>query len=303
MSVLALLRHPAVVCHGGPAEQSVLDAIAARYGAELPMELLQLCEAGQRIEIDALNAEFHRPNAILEGLQPGGWCDIPHSHGWLPVLDDRESNCMVLALRGPLARRVIWMPHDDGPSLKYRDLNSFAAGLLAAIQSNEQACLFFPDTFGDYAPAGPRTIADRADARLLLAAPHRQNEWNFAMQLLGAEDLDEWARLLETEHFIRRDARARLGQMDSEPIRQLLARDRQEFDSFATTVADAARAAGFPVGERRDIVLQINDSWYQLEGFFYRRHIPDALPRLMAFFADQADGVNPHDRPGHFFTD
>ena len=56
-------------------------------------------------------------------------------------------------------------------------------------------------------------------------------------------------------------------------------------------------------GERRDTVLQINGSWYELEGFFYRRHIPDAMPRLMAFFTDQAAGRNPHDRPGHFFAD
>ena len=40
-----------------------------------------------------------------------------------------------------------------------------------------------------------------------------------------------------------------------------------------------------------------------LEFAFHRRHIPDALPRLMTWFRDQAEGRNPHDRPGHFMDD
>jgi hypothetical protein len=40
-----------------------------------------------------------------------------------------------------------------------------------------------------------------------------------------------------------------------------------------------------------------------IDTFFYRRNIPDAIPRMMAWIEDQIEGRNPHDRPGHYMAD
>lgn len=91
--------------------------------------------------------------------------------------------------------------------------------------------------------------------------------------------------------------------MDDPAIRDPLARDRAAFDEFALAVASAARAAGLDSVELRDKFLKVGRGGMHLEYAFHRRHIPDALPRLMTWFKDQIMGRNPQDRPGHFLQD
>jgi hypothetical protein len=68
-------------------------------------------------------------------------------------------------------------------------------------------------------------------------------------------------------------------------------------------VAEAARGAGLDVGPRERYALQVGGTWMNLEGFFHRRRIPNAVPRMLAWFEDLIVGRNPHDRPGHFMSD
>jgi hypothetical protein len=67
--------------------------------------------------------------------------------------------------------------------------------------------------------------------------------------------------------------------------------------------ADAARQAGLKVGLRNGVTLQVGGKWMNLEGFFHRRNIPNAVPRMVAWFEDLIAKRNPHDRPGHFMSD
>jgi len=68
-------------------------------------------------------------------------------------------------------------------------------------------------------------------------------------------------------------------------------------------VAEGTQNAGLEVGQRSGTVLQVGGKWMELETFFYRRHIRDAMPRIINWFRDLIDERNPHDRPGHFMTD
>jgi hypothetical protein len=121
--------------------------------------------------------------------------------------------------------------------------------------------------------------------------------------LLDASNLPEWAKLLETDHFVRRDVRARMQKMSSPAIRELLRKDEAAFEAFATLAADVARRAGLEVGRRQDDALQVGGKWMSLEGFFHRRNIPNAVPRMIAWFEDLIAGRNPHHRAGHFMAD
>jgi len=258
--------------------------------------------ADDEVPIEALVRD---PVAELEALSPKRNLAIPLPNAIFGA-GRRNSAGVDLSdplVREPLAFRVAHVPHDDGSRLVYRELEGCARALLEALAAGESADMFFHDTDGDYAADAPRTPTDQQAARSLLATDGEHEEWNYATQLLDESNLEGWSRLLETDHFVRRDVVARMRKLHSPVIRELLARDQRAFDEFARRVADAARNDGLKVGEQRNGVLRVNGSWMNLDGFFYRRSIPDAMPRMMAWFHDLVAKRDPRERPDNFMKD
>jgi hypothetical protein len=165
------------------------------------------------------------------------------------------------------------------------------------------ADMYLHDAQGDFAPDAPRPEEDQDAARELMRTPGEHEEWNYAAQLLDASNLAEWGKLLETHHSVRGDVRARMQKMSSPAIRALLRNDESAFEAFATLAADAARQAGLEVGRRQADALQVGGKWMNLEVFFCRRHIPNAVQRMTAWFDDLIAGRNPYHRTGHFMAD
>jgi hypothetical protein len=287
---------------GEPTALAKIDRLVERYKAAFPESLVKLWRATDGVALGPFNAHIPGPSEIT-GFLDGPWGGELVERGFVPVLDDHESNYLGVIVRPPLAFRVAHLPHDDASRLVYRDFIGFLTALIEAFDAGESVDCFVHDAQGDYAPDAPRPQTDQDTARALMATDGTSGEWNYAGQLLDASNLAEWARLLETEHFVRRNIVARMRQMRAPAIRELLNRDRLAFDAFARAVADTARSAGLTVGEQRQDVLQVGGHWMNLEGFFHRRNIPDAMPRMIAWFQDLIAGRNPHDRPGHFMAD
>jgi len=296
-----LLQHPDVV-HGDPASQSTIDALAVKYGATFPEPLLKIWSAGD-LTLETLDAHILGADEILRLVEKEHWPRGLTARGFVPLLNDHQANYLAVLVREPLAFRVAHVPHDDGSRLVYRDLEGCAKALLEALAAGESADMFFHDTDGDYTADAPRTPADQLAARLLLTTEGEHEEWNYATQLLDESNLEGWAQLLETDHFVRRDVVARMRKLHSPVIRELLARDQRAFDEFARRVAAAARNDGLKVGEQRNGVLRVNGSWMNLDGFFHRRFIPEAMPRMMAWFQDLVAKRDPRDRPNNFMKD
>ena len=287
------------VVRGEPSSPSVTDVLATRFGARFPDSLLRIWRTGS-LAFETLDAHIPGPSEILQLIEDGTWAGQLLTRGFVPVLDDHQSNYLVAIVHPLLAYRVAHLPHDDGSRLLYRDLNAFAKGLLDALDAGEFADMFFHETQGDYPADAPRPVSDQDAARALMATDGSQEEWNYAAQLFDASNLPEWAKLLETDHFVRRDVVARLRQMQSPAIQELLKRDQLSFVAFVADAAEAARKAGLKVGEQMKDVLQVGGKWMSMEAFFHRRNIPNAMPRMIAWFEDLIAGRNPHDRPGHF---
>ena len=296
-----LLQHPDVV-HGDPASRSTIDALAVKYGARFPEPLLKIWSAGD-LTLETLDAHILGADEVLRLVEKEHWPRALTARGFVPLLNDHQANYLAVLVREPLAFRVAHVPHDDGSRLVYRELEGCARALLEALAAGESADMFFHDTDGDYTADAPRTPTDQQAARSLLATDGEHEEWNYATQLLDESNLEGWARLLETDHFVRRDVVARMRKLHSPVIRDLLARDQDAFDEFARRVADAARNDGLKVGERRNGVLRVNGSWMNLDGFFYRRSIPEAMPRMMAWFQDLVAKRDPRERPDNFMKD
>jgi len=296
-----LLQHPDVV-HGDPASRSTIDALAMKYGATFPEPLLKIWSAGD-LTLETLDAHILGADEVLRLVEKEHWPRALTARGFVPLLNDHQANYLAVLVREPLAFRVAHVPHDDGSRLVYRELEGCARALLEALAAGESADMFFHDTDGDYAADAPRTPPDQQAARSSLATDGEHEEWNYATQLLDESNLEGWARLLETDHFVRRDVVARMRKLHSPVIRELLARDQRAFDEFARRVADAARNDGLKVGEQRNGVLRVNGSWMNLDGFFYRRSIPDAMPRMLAWFHDLVAKRDPRERPDNFMKD
>jgi hypothetical protein len=286
-----------------PAPRAYVDELVERFGGVLPPSLIELWGATDGVALESLDAHILGPTEVILLIDDGAWPEGLVGQGFLPVLDDHQSNYLAAIVRGPLAFRAAHLTHDDGDRLLYHDVDSFILALLEALDQDESADLFFHDTQGDYPADSPRTPADQSAARALMATDGARDEWHYAAQMLDASNLAEWATLLETDHFVRRDVVARMEQMADPAIRELLRRDRVAFEEFATRTAEAAREAGLEVGRRERDALQVGGKWMNLECFFHRRRIPDAVPRMLAWFEDLIAGRNPYDRPGHFMSD
>lgn len=286
-----------------PASGADITAVSRKLDAPLPDALVMIWRASGGLTIEPLDAHIPGPTEVLQLFAGDAWDQQLVPRGLVPVLDDHQSNYLAVCVHTPLAFRVLHLPHDDGARVLYRDFESCLRSLLKAADAGETADIFLYETDGDYPPDEPRSEDDQNAAKALLSGANESGEWNHAARLLDASNLEEWARLLETDHFVRRDVRARMQKMQSPAIQELLRKDEQAFEEFAVKFTEVVREAGLPVGERKDQCVGVGKAWYNLEGFFHRRNIPEAIPRMLDWINDQMAGRNPYDRPGNFMTD
>jgi hypothetical protein len=291
------------VTTSAPGSRADINAFAPQFNAPLPESLVKLWQATDGVTIEGLNARIPGPAEVLQLLAEDAWDKQLVERSLLPVLDDHESNYLAVCLCNPLAFRVLHLPHDDGARVVYRNFESCVGSLIEAADAGKTADLFLFETDGDYPPDAPRPQEDQQAAKTLLTGENKRGEWNHAIQLLDARNLDEWARLLETDHFVRRDIRARMQKMRSDAIRDLLRTDEQAFEEFAKKFQDLVRIAGLKLVERDRECVRVGKVWYELEFFFHRRNIPNAMPRMLAWIEDGLAARNPYDRPRNFMVD
>jgi hypothetical protein len=294
-----LRQHP-FVSWREPASEDSIELVARQFGAVLPEALLQFWRASDGAGLGQFEGELLGASALSK-LPDGEWLTLLKERGLLPVLHDGQSNHLVLHVTRPLSQRITYLPHDDGPRLMYRDLPSLLGELPQAFATGETADEYFAGTAqGDYAPDAPRSAADRADAELLSRCD-TEVELVQAVALLDASQTEAWARLLETQHFVRREARARMECLPEPAIVELLARDAAAFAEFAQFARRAAESAGLTVQGVQGESLRIDGRSYNLDALFYRRNIPDAFSKLSDWFADRAAKRTPG--PGSYLKD
>jgi hypothetical protein len=277
-----LLAHHGVVA-AKPASPEAIAAVAQLFDCDLPRELLTLWRTANGVAIDAIDTRLLGCEEVADLLREASAGSPFVDLGLMPLVSDNQSNYCALALREPLAHRVLFLPHDDGPNLFFANLDSCLRAVLGCVESGESFELLLHESAGDYAPEARRCELDQQAARVLMATNGANNEWNFAAQLLDETNLDEFARLLETDHFVRRDVLTRMNAMQSPEIRRLLGRDREAFAQFSADLTGAAKAAGLGVeNTRTEHVLRIGGIHIELEVFFHERHRPESMPKTIA---------------------
>jgi len=301
-----LLAHPSTAVRA-PGSEADFQKLATHFRAPLPSALLDFWRLSDGLDLRVHDGHILGAAELVGMAQPDSdmadWLEIFDDKGLVPLLDDHQSNYLMLAVRGPLAPRVLHVPHDDGPRVVYRTLDECFAAIVDLLNQEETAEIYFDEAVGSYGPTAPRDDADQQSAEQLLQTESKNLEWNLAVQLLDESNVDAWSRLLETNDFVRRDVLKRMELMSSPAIAELLRKDAEAFEAFTEALLDAARGAGFPVEVRRTVSHWINGRPMNLAMLFYRRNIPDAMPRLIQWLEDQRDDRDPRERPGNFFAD
>ena len=297
-----LLKH-AQEGAGNPSSTSEIEEIERRFGGPVPDSLKKLWQYRQPLSFPKVDAHVLSPAEIISLIERLYGPSPVITRGFLPVLDDHQSNYVALCMRKPLEPRIVYIPHDDGSRLLYRNFDGLVSGLISAIKKRRLTDIFFNETAGDYPVQGERTPEDHAAARQLLLTDGKLEQFNHAMQLLDERNLSEWAKLIELNGRVRYHALLRMKKMKSLEIRKLLKQDQINLEVFCAEVLAAVIGAGHKASSEELGSLEIGEESWDLEMFYFRRHIPNAIPRILLWIEDQLADRNPHDRPGHFMMD
>ena len=299
-TITRLLRHPAVEAQA-PCSSDDVERLHSRLSAPIPSIALDFWRASNGATLSTHDADLLSIPEVLDLLAVDGFGDTLLVMGFLPLLYDRESNYVAASITPPLAPCIIYVQHDNSPTVLYRDTARFFVGCISMLESDDFAGLYLHTTHGDYEPAAPRSSVDHAAAKHLIASG---DDWDIsiAVQLLDESCQEEWNMLLNSDSYSRRDAIHRLESIQSDAALGLLRRDAEEFGKFVDRVCDAATDAGISVTQQEQAV-RIHGRWIDLNAFFGRRHIDNAIPRLVSWLRYIEDGNTPTDRPGHFMTD
>jgi hypothetical protein len=212
--------------------------------------------------------------------------------GYLPFVYDNNSNYLLLQTHSPLAPRVFHFEHDGQLKIIYIDFDSFLKTLTKMLDAEDFSFdefylhQFTEDVLETDCPkTGKRSKKDQEDALELLKTDGKNLEWNFAIQLLNEEVLEPWQFLLETNHFVRRDAVERLSKSESPAMKELFKKDQETFNAYVQSVIDAARAEGLKVDDKpQGTALRIEGQGISLEHFYWLRNTKDVIAEIIAMF-------------------
>lgn len=295
-----ILKNPTVQTRP-PCDLADLARLTAQISAPVPDGLAKFWRSSNGAIFSAHDAKILATHEVSELLHIDGFGTWLLDSGFLPFLYDEESNYIALAFKTPLEPRLIYVLHDDSPKVLYRNTESFFEGCNNLLLSADFAGLYFHMSDGDFGPDAVRTNNDLAAGKQLMQSAE---DWHIAMavQLLDATCTEEWNSLLNGDRFARQDALRRLRTMTSINAKNILASDAKAFDAFVAEVCGVLDGLGMRF-EQKQGAVRINRHWMDLNAFFGRRHIKDAMPRLVDWFKDEEVGNMPTDRPGNYMAD
>lgn len=295
-----ILKNPTVKTQSR-CESDELDELLRLLNVPIPETLIEFWRLSNGALLTAHDASILGISEVSALLRLDGFGEWLLHAGFLPLVYDQESNYLCVAVNTPLSPRVIYVLHDDSPKILYRDVDALFKGCVDLLATEDSAKLYFCESIGDYGPDAPRTPDDLATARNLMQA---NGDWSIpiAIQLLDSTCIDEWHELLNGDRFARQDALTRLKSLSSMAAKKILDRDAKDRAAFADDVCHALKLAAMSF-ERGDTAVRVNRKWMDLNAFFSRRHIENAMPRLVKWFKDVQDGNTPTNHPGHYMVD
>src|SRR5262245_8248477 len=123
-----------VVANGSATLEAIAE-VERLYGRSLPDGLANLWRAANGAQLNSIDADLLSCEQVVEFVRDAEAGPAWAALGMLPLLHDRQSNYLAVAMSDPLAHRILHIPHDDGPRLLYSGLESCLEALNACTDS------------------------------------------------------------------------------------------------------------------------------------------------------------------------
>lgn len=213
--------------------------------------------------------------------------------GLWPLLENKDSDPVCVACKGPLAGYVVLVSHDDGAKLMFRSLDRFFQAAIASVadgQSFESRDL--PTDFD----TAERTSKDLAASKKLLKLLQKTDELTeeesidvarFACDLLPDSDIVGIKALLKIDNtYVREHVTARLSRLKKSAARKAVKKSAETFDSFVINCAKVLKKAGIAATTvemygKPTIRLDPGPVWLNMQFFHSKRKQADFEAMLL----------------------
>lgn len=286
MDVLSTLLNQPDIIAGPPAALADLQAFERESALSVPDVLKEIYSACDGIIIEAGVLEvlsLRGSLTYLQGLRNAG---IPPRWGYMPFVDNFDSNPWCVCCAEPLAGYVVRVAHDDSATIMFRSPISF----LAAIQDLRRAGSSWLDEIPhEYRDSGrmPRDIetADRLmEAASTLDDVERTDAYRFATSLYSEDEWQRIAALLDDhDENVREAAVCRLKSMTATAAGQAVEAYLSSVSEFAEQCAVRLREAGIDATVHGNSRLRLDPGpiWLNTDMLYSRRNEPNFADDLI----------------------
>lgn len=256
--------------------------VEEQIGMQLPNEVREFYSLSDGADFDDGASQVLSLEKALELKQAMEDYGIRRMWNYLPFTEENTSNPICVCCSEPLIGYLVHVFHDDGPVIKWRDFKSFLKIMLSQIEKREY---FFEDAPYEFSSL-ERKPQDIATARKLLEVVQveninivdRDDGCNFAAWLFGHDQLNDIARLLETEdEFVRRDVCCRLKSFKSRAAGEVLRKYNEEMESFVNRCKGLLEKANVQseINEKTQLQVLHPTRWLNMDAFFTERRRTD----------------------------
>ena len=294
-----ILQNPSVETRP-PCSDVEIDVLERQFSVLIPEVLKDFWKSSNGAVLKDHNGSLLGVGEVAE-LLSGSFKEWWRDAGFLPLLFDQEASYVCMAVRAPMSPRVVELRYYETPHLLYRDWGALFESCVELLATSDCAHGYFYDKDCDFEPDADRSTEDLEAAAVLMQSDEDWKKY-LAIQLLDVHSTNAWFELLNGSIFARHEARARLKRMSFKEAKQILKRDDIEFNEFKLAVRQALENSGIGLEYWHDHI-GIHGKLIDLNNFYCRRHIDNAIPRLVNWFRDVKSGKEPTERAGPYMTD
>lgn len=263
-------------------------------GLQLPKTFRELYRQYNGLEFAEGGLKLLSLSESLEYFNNLENCDLTKTWGYIPFLDNEDSNPWCICCTGPLTGYIVMVSHDDGARVKFRSLDELFEGLLGIPEDDRW---YLDDMEGSF-DGTERTSQDVQTARSLLSGLSSYSESDqrdacrFALWLLSEDQVDEIIPLLDyPDEYIQREAVDRLTGMQSPKAVDALKQSQKRFADFVEQAVEILKQRGVPARVlNKEMTVNIGGIFLNMEMFYAERHKPGAMEHIVErakFFIQQ----------------
>ena len=158
-----------------------------------------------------------------------------------------------------------------GDELAFPSVSSLIDYIVLTFENYEMQEEMFFEGYTHYKRTNVRSQEEISLGKRLIVSEDDSN-WIYAAYLLSDKEAEEWLKLLDTEHFLRREVIERLNHIGTDEARTILSIDRGQYDEFANLLVDKLKNRGVESEYYDGNYLKVKGHHFILDYLYYKRN-------------------------------